>query len=175
MAQNKMDLKQNWIGWKKYYVPHHECQAIMYANSYRELNAILQNHALKQVKAGNHFRMPSTYWGSYVPAHEHSDYMLEGQMRASAIHSIYFAFERAFTKGPRSTDSVTDPTLIQVVTVLNTVSDAWAFTLALSPDTIRSPEQTHPTFTAITDALRAADLPLSAYLDNLTALQEAYA
>ena len=170
-----MDLKQNWIGWQKQYMPHHERQAIMRSNSYRDLNALLQEHARTQVKAGTRFHMPSTYWGSYKPAHDHTDYMLEGQMRASAIHTTYFAFERAFTKGPRPTDKVTDPTLVKVVTILNTLSDAWAFTLALSPDTIRSPTQNHPALTTISDVLTAADLPLSAYLDNLEALQQAYA
>jgi len=170
-----MDLKQNWIGWQKYYIAFHERQAIMRSNSYRDLNALLQDHARKQLESGTRFHMPSTFWGAYVPAHTLSDYMLEGQMRASAIHSIYFAFERAFAAGPRPTDKVTDPTLAQLVTHLNSVRDAWAFTLALSPDTIRSHDQNHPAFVAIKTALTAADLSLTAYMDNLEALQKAYA
>jgi hypothetical protein len=167
-----MDLKQDWIGWSKYYIAHHEKQAIIRSNSYRDLNAILQAHARKELDSGTRFHMPSTYWGSYVAAHEYSDYMLAGQMRASAISGIYFAFERAFNEGPRSTASVTDPTLVKVVTVLNSVPEAWAFTLALSPVRIRSQVQK---FKALTDALAGADLVHAVYLDNLETLQTAYA
>jgi len=167
-----MDLKQNWIGWQKYYVAFHERQAIIQSNSYRDLNAILQEHARKQCAGSDKpFHMPSTYWGSYVPAHAHSDYMLEGQMRASAIHSIYFAFERAFAADLRSTDKVTDPALLQIVTLLNSVPDAWPHTLARSPATIRN----NPLPKVLADALTAADLSLTVYLDNLEALQKAYA
>jgi len=166
-----MDLKENWVGWSKYYVAPHERQAIIQSNSYRDLNAILQAHARKQLDSGVRFHMPETYWGVYVPAHQHDDYMLEGQRRATAIYSIYFAFERVFSTDPRSTDKVTDPVLLQIVTLLNSVPDAWPHTLALSPNTIRN----NPVSTALIDALTAADLPLAAYMDNLEALQTAYA
>jgi hypothetical protein len=173
-----MDLKQHWKGWEKQWLSSDNQAAIMEAGSYRRLNEILQEQARRECLGGKKpFFIGSTWWSpglnGYKEGHYHDNYMVEGQMRATRIHTAYFAYERVMQEGPRSLEKLSDPTLIEIATILNSLGgDTWPFTLALEPAKIRSGAwQEHPAFKRIAGAF-VTDLSL--YLDNLEKLQRAY-
>jgi len=150
----------------------------MEAGSYRGLNKILQEQARRECLGGKKpFFIGSTWWSpglnGYKEGHYHDNYMLEGEMRATRIHTAYFAYESVMQQGPRSLEKLSDPTLIEIATILNSLGgDAWPFTLTLSPANIRSPLwQEHPAFKRIAGTFVT---DLSVYLDNLEKLQRAY-
>jgi hypothetical protein len=95
-------------------------------------------------------------------------------MRATRIHSTYFAYEKMAAKGHRPIEKVTDPVLVRIVTTLNAIGDeAWPFTLALAPAALRSGVWvTHPVYKQITKAFVG---DISVYLDNLEQIQKTYA
>ena len=173
-----MDIKQYWQGWEKYWLSSDNQTAIMGASSYRRLNEILQEQAKRECLGGkNPFFIGSTWWSpglnGYKEAHYHDNYMAEGEMRATRIHTAYFAYEHVMQQGSRSLEKLSDPTLVEIATILNSLGgDAWPFTLALSPSNIRSVLwQEHPAFKRIAGAFVT---DLSVYLDNLENLQKAY-
>jgi len=173
-----MDYKLHWQGWSKQWMSAEHAAAIMKAGSYAGLNAILREEARRECENGKPFYLGVTSWspGHVVPAHSHCDYMLEGQMRATRIHTTYFAYEKMAAKGHRLAEKVTDPVLVQIVTTLNGVGDeAWPFTLALAPAALRSDAwATHPVYKRIAEAF-AGSVSMSVYLDNLEVIQKAYA
>ena len=173
-----MDIKQYWQGWEKYWLSSDNQTAIMGASSYRRLNEILQEQAKRECLGGKKpFFIGSTWWSpglnGYKEAHYHDNYMAEGEMRATRIHTAYFAYEHVMQQGSRSLEKLSDPTLVEIATILNSLGgDAWPFTLALSPSNIRSVLwQEHPAFKRIAGAFVT---DLSVYLDNLENLQKAY-
>jgi hypothetical protein len=172
----QMEIKQYWQGWNDYYLTKEERNAIMYAGSYRNLTEYFQESARKECLPGtNPFFLNTTWWsaglGGYKGPTHHNDYMLEGKMRASKIHTAYFAYEKAMKKGPRNHPTTRNPVVDRIWEILNRLDEAWPFTLALKPSMIRSKEwQQHPTFKQITQAFQQ---DISVYLDNLESIQQA--
>jgi len=190
-----MDYKQYWQGWERQWMPAEQRAAIMKARSYYDLNQILGEQAQRECETSDKpFYLGATSWapGPVTPAHSHGDYMLEGQMRATKIHTTYFAYEKMIDRGSRDVSKVTDPALVRIVTVLNSLGgEVWSFTLALKPADIRSEQwQQHPVYKGIAAAFgsegddssdssssdsSSSTVTISTYLDNLESIQKVYA
>lgn len=172
----RMDFKQHWQRWVSGRTSDVERLAIMKAGSYDDLVVILQQQARSECeKEPNTFYIGITNWipGVITPARYHNDWRLEGQMRAGRINSFYFEYRAIMNQDTKSIDTVSDPMLVKIGTILNTVGkDAWPYTLALSPVNIRTTYwQQDPIFKQIAHAFGDE---ISLYLDNLEKIQKEY-
>jgi hypothetical protein len=176
----RVDFKQCWEGWKIRWISSGERLAIMTAKSYDDLVIILQEQARSEcenvpITNIKPFYIDMTNWlpGVVTPARYHNDWLLEGQMRAGRIASVYNEYIKVMNQDTKSIDKVSDHILVKMVKILNSVGkDAWPFTLALSPVKIRTTYwQQDPIFKQIAHAFGDE---MYLYLDNLEKIQKEY-
>ena len=109
------------------------------AVSYNDLlnEAIALKKAELELRGGQPFNEPSTFYGSYKEAHSHSDYQWAASRYASGLYSIYYRFQKEGEKGQKTAPDGLPNSVSQLWTLINEASktEPWTWPMMQLYDT----------------------------------------